>query len=101
MNVPLRYSISLDDIHDINVSIEAYSLAISFYEDWVVENGEWDYIEERIIYLTNILCEYMIAASFVKEKARTFEEGSEVYEAVKKDFQEKHPTRNFPVRKNS
>lgn len=98
-NVPLRYSIPLDDINGINVSIEAYSQAISFYEGWVEENGEWDYIEERILFLTNLLCEYMIAASFAKEGARTFGEGSDVYESVKRDFQEKHPNRDFPAQR--
>jgi len=98
--VPSRYSIPLEDINGLNVSIEAYSQVISFYERWVEENGDWEYIEERIMFLTNILCEYMIAASFAKEGARTFGEGSDVYESVKKDFQEKHPNREFPVQRD-
>jgi hypothetical protein len=99
MNVPLRYSIPLDDINGINVSIEAYSKAISFYEEWVVENGEWEYVEERILYLTNILCEYMIAASFAQEGAVACGVGSGLYESVKKDFQKKHPNREFPTQR--
>ena len=99
-NVPLRYSIPLDDINGINVNIEAYSQIISFYYDWVEETGDWDYVEERIMFLTNILCEYMIASSFAKEGARTFGEGSDVYDCVKKDFQEKYPTLKFPAQKD-
>ena len=95
--VPLRYSISLDDIQEINLNIAAYNKAISFYEEWIEENGEWEYVEERIHYLTNILCEYMIASEFAKEGARTIGHDSSLYEAVEKDFKEKHPNLPFPL----
>jgi|18_taG_2_1085343.scaffolds.fasta_scaffold18838_4 hypothetical protein len=69
----LRYNIDIKDINQINVNIEAYQRTIDFYVEYLEQNGEYDYIDERINALNATLAEYMIAREFSKEGCKTFD----------------------------
>ena len=69
----LRYNIDIKDINQINVNIEAYQRTIDFYVEYLEQNGEYDYINERINALNATLAEYMIAREFSKEGCKTFD----------------------------
>lgn len=92
----LRYTIPLDNIKSIQAHIESYRRMISFYESWLEENGEYDFVHERILHLTNDMVEYMIAEDFAKKGARVFGEDNDVYKAAREQFEKHHPNLAFP-----
>ena len=101
VNIPLRYTIPLDDIEHIVGKIEVYNRTISVYERWKERNGEYQYVDEKILELTNTLCEYMIARCYCQEGARTYGKGDDIYAKVKAEFEEEFPFREFPLLEES
>ena len=72
--VLLRYTLDISNIEEININIEAYKKVIGGYEEYMKREGEDEYIQSRINYLNNILCEYLIARQFALEGVRTYGE---------------------------
>ena len=56
-------------IEEINILIACHEQMVKFYEDYLTENGEYDYINERINYLYSQMSEYLIARDLhIEEK---------------------------------
>ena len=91
----LRYRIPLESIEEINIEISARQRIISFYEGYLIEQGHYEYVHERISFLVNEMCEYMIAHSYSLEGSRAFREGEDLYSAVEADFKICHPNLNL------
>ena len=70
----LRYTLDINDIENLNISILCYEKMISFYEMWIEKYGDYDYVRERISHLNNELGEHLIAREFSKEGVKTFGE---------------------------
>ncbi len=65
----LRDNIELDNINNINASIQAYTRMLDFYNKYIEENSSTEYLESRIQYLYSQLAEYMIARELSVEKS--------------------------------
>lgn len=57
----LRHTVDVKDVRKLNAYIEAYQEMIKFYQRYLEEKGEYNYVDERIDYLYNQLAEYLIA----------------------------------------
>jgi len=57
----LRHTVDVKDVRKLNAYIEAYQEMIKFYQRYLEEKGEYNYVDERIEYLYNQLAEYLIA----------------------------------------
>lgn len=57
----LRHTADVEDVRKLNAHIEAYQEMIKFYQRYIEEKGEYNYVDERIEYLYNQLAEYLIA----------------------------------------
>ena len=96
MTIPMRYTIPLEDVNLIVSNIEAYERMINFYNHWLEENGDYEYVEERIQSLTSIMCEYMMAREFALEGARSFGDDPDLYFKVRGEFEKMFPNQKFP-----
>ena len=65
----LRDNIELDNINNINASIQAYTRMLDFYNRYIEENSSTEYLESRVQYLNSQLAEYMIARELSVEKS--------------------------------
>lgn len=65
----LRDNIELDNINNINASIQAYTRMLDFYNKYIEENSSTEYLESRVQYLYSQLAEYMIARELSVEKS--------------------------------
>ena len=65
----LRDNIELDNINNINASIQAYTRMLDFYNKYIEENSSTEYLESRVQYLNSQLAEYMIARELSVEKS--------------------------------
>ena len=100
---PLRYSIPIDNIDKINIKIEVLEKMITFYQEYLEREGEYEYVEERVQLLTSQLCEYLFAREFAKEGAKTFGEDHDLYAKVEESFNKHYPQLTFikPKREDS
>ena len=64
----LRDKIKKTDIVEINMMIEVYERMVIVYENWKEKHGEYDYVDERIQYLHNMLAEYLIAREMMLDQ---------------------------------
>ena len=48
-------------IEDINIAITIHEKMITWYQDCLARNGEYDYVEQQISKLYSSLAEYLIA----------------------------------------
>lgn len=64
----LRNKIEKTDIVEINMMIEVYERMVIVYENWKEKHGEYDYVDERIQYLHNMLAEYLIAREMMLDQ---------------------------------
>tara|TARA_B100000927_G_C16263430_1_gene388403 strand:+ start:428 stop:640 length:213 start_codon:yes stop_codon:yes gene_type:complete len=64
----LRNKINKSNIDDINIKIEAYQKMTNFYEDYLKDN-EYEYAQERLNALYNILGEYLVAKTYMEKKS--------------------------------
>ena len=64
----LRDKIEKTDIVEINMMIEVYERMVIVYENWKEKHGEYDYVDERIQYLHNMLAEYLIAREMMLDQ---------------------------------
>ena len=64
----LRDKIEKTDIVEINMMIEVYERMVVVYENWKEKHGEYDYVDERIQYLHNMLAEYLIAREMMLDQ---------------------------------
>lgn len=64
----LRHEIEKTDIVEINMMIEVYERMVVVYENWKEKHGEYDYVDERIQYLHNMLAEYLIAREMMLDQ---------------------------------
>lgn len=62
----LRDKINKTNLYEINIKIEAYQRMTNFYENYL-ENNQYDYVQERLNYLYNILAEYFIAKDDIQK----------------------------------
>jgi hypothetical protein len=97
---PLRYEISIQDINELNIEIEIRERLIESYLSIQEKIGEYDYIAERIIHLTNEMCEYMIARIWAVEGAKTFGDDFDIYREIEKEFRKNFPNLEFHRPKN-
>ena len=74
----LRYTIDTSNLDKINIEISAYEKVLSFYLKWKEGNEHYDYVDQRILYLNEILSEYLIARQFAIQGFKTF--GEEICE---------------------
>ena len=66
----LRYTIDTSNLDKINIEISAYEKVLSFYLKWKEGNEHYDYVDQRILYLNEILSEYLIARQFAYKVLR-------------------------------
>lgn len=97
MKVPLRYTIPLEDVEEINIKLEVIARMIAFYESWVETHGEYEYVSEQIASLTNMQCEYMIAREYCLEGLKVGNTPRNAYVAIKKEFHSQFPYLKYPM----
>lgn len=94
-DIPYRYKIPLENIEDIIVMIEVYQKQIAFYERYLEKHGSYSYVDERIAFLTNKSCEYLIAKEYAREGAKAFGSEVDTYSASEKEFKAHFPKLAF------